>query len=58
MMATERQRDVAAHGMTPEARRFNLQIVQHGDDVGGLPAPPICRLIVRLVARDRARGRR
>src|SRR5215216_4968788 len=50
MMTTEGQRDVAAHGMTPETRRCNLQLVQHGNDVGGLPAPPIYRLIVRLVA--------
>jgi hypothetical protein len=50
MMTTECQRDIAAHGVAPEARRCNLQIVQHGDDVGGLPASPICRLIVRLVA--------
>jgi hypothetical protein len=50
MMATEGQCNISAHGMTPETCRFNLQIVQYGDDVGSLPAPPICRLIVRLVA--------
>jgi hypothetical protein len=37
-MPSEGQRNVAAHGVAPEARHVDVQVAEHGHDVGGLAA--------------------